>query len=475
MERIVTRFVSELRREGLRVSPGESIDAVCALAFGGLTGREAVRALLRLTLVKNVHDIPVFEQIFDRFFSNYPAGMGVDPNELVHDALLTLESERMLGTNPEMVNDEMSLAMVEAGLSPEDLKDLASLKDIDFDELDGSEMQIRLKNYRGAIDAPRPSTMRMPTNPVTMAFRDSGGQERDMSFTAQEIEEMEDAVNRMLLRLKKDIRRVKNMENRGKIHVVRTIQKNYRNGMVPFLLALRRKRKQKPRLVVLCDVSFSVSHASQFMLLLLHTLHNRMMDVRSFIFNAELAEITEMLSNVPINTMLDKIDSGTLVDLDENSDYGKVLLDFQERFLDNLRGRPAVIFLGDARNNYKETNDYILDQLREKAGYMLWLTPEDSSLWKRGDCVIETYGGYCDKVEEVKSVEQLNQIVEDLFRNIYLEAEHRSKRRIDKIEAEQEYDYRDYYTRDAGSTTPVFDGTSRSNWYGKCENIDHIT
>jgi uncharacterized protein len=465
MERIVTRFVSELRREGLRVSPGESLDAVCALAFGGLAGREAVRSLLRLTLVKNVHDIPVFEQIFERFFSNYPAGMGVDPKDLVHDALLTLESERMLGTNPEMVNDNMSLAMVEAGLSPDDLKDLASLKEIDFDQLDGSEMQIRLKNYRGALEAPRPSTMRMPTNPVTIAFRDpGGGQERDLSFSAQEVDEMEDAVARMLLRLKKDIRRVKNMENRGKIHVVRTIQKNYRNGMVPFLLALRRKRKQKPRLVVLCDVSFSVSHASQFMLLLLHTLHNRLMDVRSFIFNAELAEITEMLSNVPINTMLDKIDSGSLVDLDENSDYGKVLLDFKDRFLENLRGRPAVIFLGDARNNYNEANDWVLEQLREKAGYMLWLTPEARNLWQRGDCLIETYGAYCDKVEEVKSVEQLNQIVEDLFRNIYLEDEHRAKRSIQKKAAEEEYNYRDYYTRGGGSSETGFDPSARSHW-----------
>jgi len=305
----------------------------------------------------------------------------------------------------------------------------------------------------------------MPQTPVTMAFRDPGtGQERDMSFTPAEIDEMEDAVNRMLLRLKKDIRRVKNMENRGKIHVVRTIQKNYRNGMVPFLLALRRKRKQKPRLVVLCDVSFSVSHASQFMLLLLHTLHNRMMDVRSFIFNAELAEITEMLSNVPINAMLEKIDSGTLVDLDENSNYGEVLTDFHERFLDNLRGRPAVIFLGDARNNFNEANDWVLEQLREKAGYMLWLTPEERHMWQRGDCLIDTYGAYCDKVEEVKNVEQLNQIVEDLFRNIYLEEEHRAKRAVQKQEAAEPYDYRDYYTRGGGSPDAGFDPDSRSHW-----------
>jgi len=268
----------------------------------------------------------------------------------------------------------------------------------------------------------------------------------------------------MMLRLKKDIRRVKNKENRGKIHVIRTIQKNYRNGMVPFLLELRRKRKQKPRLVVLCDVSFSVSHASQFMLLLLHTLHNRLMDVRSFVFNAELVEITEMLSTAPINTMLEAIDSGDIVDLDANSDYGKVLQTFKNKFLDNLRGRPAVIFLGDARNNYNKANEWVLDQLREKASYMLWLTPEDRSLWQRGDCLIDTYGAYCDRVEVVKNIEELNLIVEDLFRNLYLEEEHRSRRSADAVEMEQDDDYRSYYSRGGQVSTPGLDAEGRSHW-----------
>ena len=121
---------------------------------------------------------------------------------------------------------------------------------------------------------------------------------------------MQDVVSRMMLRLRKDMRRMKNNQNRGKLHVIRTIQKNYRHGMVPFQVALRRKRQDQPRLVVLCDVSFSVSHASRFMLLLLHTLHNQMLDVRSFIFNRELAEITEMLANMPVNDLMETIDKG---------------------------------------------------------------------------------------------------------------------------------------------------------------------
>ncbi len=462
METVITRFVAELRKEGLRVSPGESLDAVCALAYGGLEGRGQVSSLLRLTLVKNVHDIPIFEKVFNRFFSAAPAGMGIDPDDLLKEAIISMEGE-MLGTNPEMINDNMSLAGVDAGLSPNDLKDLQSLKETDLDQLDGSEIEIKLKDYQGAMEAPRPS-MRMPQNPVTMAFKDSAGQKRDVTFSQQELDAMQDAVTRMLLRLKKDIRRVKNRENRGKIHVIRTIQKNYRNGMVPFLLELRRKRKQKPRLVVLCDVSFSVSHASKFMLLLLHTLHNRMMDVRSFIFNAELAEITEMLSNSPINAMMKEIDGGKIVNLDDNSDYGKVLLKFKEKYLENLRGRPAVIFLGDARNNYGKTNDWVLEQVRDKAGYMLWLTPEERSLWKRGDCVIETYGAWCDRVEVVKSVEELNAIVEDLFRSIYLEEEHRSMRSVKKVEQEEAYDYREYYTRGGGGAAPALDPEGRTHW-----------
>lgn len=463
METVVSKFVAELRSEGLRVSPGECLDAVNALAYGGLEGRGSVRALLRLTLVKQIADVPLFDRVFERFFQSHTDRLKIDPLAMMHDAILTIEGDSMLGTNPELVNDEMSLAMVEAGLSPEDVKDLLQLKEIDFDQLDGSEIDIQMKGYRGVMDAPRPS-MRMPENPITMAFNHVGGQQREVIFTQEELDAMQDAVSRMILRIKKDIRRVKNKENRGKIHVVRTIQKNYKNGMIPFVLSLRRRRKQKPRLVVLCDVSYSVSYAAQFMLLLLHTLHNRLMDVRSFIFNAELKEITDLLSTSPINATMENIDSGDLVNLDDNSDYGQVLLDFKERFLDNLRGKPAVIFLGDARNNYNEANDWVLEQIREKAGYMLWLTPEDRDSWSRGDCIINKYGAYCDNVEVVNNVEELNAIVENLFRDIYLEEIHRSKKNVDSPTEDEDYDYRSYYTSGRNAPTPKFDPMARSHW-----------
>ncbi|WP_320055946.1 VWA domain-containing protein [Desulfuromonas thiophila] len=461
METILAQFVSQLRAEGLRVSPGESLDATRALAFGGIEQRNAFYSALRLTLVKKIADQPLFDRVFESFFRK-PGHLPIDSLHHLHDAILTIQGDSPPGTNPDLINHEMSLAMVESGLSPEDVKDLLQLREVDF-ELDGTEVEVRMKGYRGSLEAPRPS-MRIPQSPpITMSFNQNGGQGEKIIFSAEEIEVMEDAVARMVMRIKKDIRRVKNKENRGKIHVIRTLQKNYRNGMVPFVLSLRRRRKQKPRLVVLCDVSFSVSHASRFMLLLLYTLHNRLMDVRSFIFNAELAEITDLLSNAPINATMADINKGELVDLDENSDYGNVLMQLKEKVLENLRGRPAVIVLGDARNNYQENNAWIFEQLREKAGYMLWLTPEERDSWQRGDCEINKYGAYFDKVEVVKSVEELNGIVEDLFRNIYLEEIHRSKI-IQKQQEQEVHDYRSYYRRGKEEITPELDPTARSHW-----------
>ena len=469
MERIIAGFVAALRENGIRVSPGESLDAVQALALAGVEGRRSSRQLLRLTLVKNVNDIPLFNEVFNRFFSRYQS---VDPDinipELMNAAIINMEGEfNYLDQLPGDDHDEGGpLLKLDSDINPEDLAELKSLTEIDPDDTDGIEIVVQMKGYRGkAKKAPRP-TRRYTQNPLTIELNKSNSTQMGITFTPEEQAAMQDVVSRMMMRLRKDMKRMQNNQNRGKLHVIKTIQKNYRHDMVPFQVALRRKRRQKPRLVVLCDVSFSVSHASRFMLLLLHTLHNQMLDVRSFIFNREVEEITEMLANMPVNDLMETIDKGDIVDLDENSSFGQVFLSFKKRYLENLRGRPAFIILGDARNNYDEANDWVLDEMREKARYMLWLTPEERDTWSRGDCLMETYGSYCDKVEVVKTVEDLSLVVEDLLRDIYADQAHPiDKKRLREAKAAETYDSKDYYTRGAsGGCEPAFDPTARSHW-----------
>jgi uncharacterized protein with von Willebrand factor type A (vWA) domain len=417
MERIITRFVTALRERGVRVSPGESLDAVCALALGGVEGREQVKALLRLTLVKNAADMPAFEEVFDSFFSGRePCAAGLDPVDLLA-ALIHIVEGGQLKAEEHRTREADDPLLVDEDVDPEDLADLLDLAASD-DDTAGAEIMVQLDGYRGKMDAPLPADYYLQS-PPTVAFNQNQGGKKQLVFTPEELADMQEVVGRMLVRIRKDVKRMKEMEKRGKLHVIRTLQKNYRNGMVPFLLSLRRKRQEKPRLIVFCDVSYSVSHATRFMLLLLHTLQNRVMAVRSFVFNREIVEITDLLRNMPVNCLLETMDKGEIVNLDDNSDYGNVFDSFKKKHLENMRGKPAIIIMGDGRNNYNEAQEQALEEIREKAGYLLWLTPEERDLWQRGDCLMELYGSYCDKVETVRDVDELSRVVEDLFATLF--------------------------------------------------------
>jgi hypothetical protein len=120
--------------------------------------------------------------------------------------------------------------------------------------------------------------------------------------------------------------------------------------------------------------------------------------------------------------------------------------------------------MGDARNNYNEANEWALEEIREKAGYMLWLTPEERDTWQRGDCLMDLYGSYCDRVEVVRNVDELSRVVEDLFLTLFDQHDTRAwKNRPRKPEMEEPYDYRTYYTKGSG-TKPAFDPNVRRQW-----------
>ena len=463
MERIITRFVVALRERGVRISPGESIDAVRALTLGGLEDRESVRALLRLTLVKNVNDIPAFEEVFASFFSSCDRNtLGTDAADFLGALIHIVEGEQLKADLHRQHKEEGPNLVMDEEVTEEDLKDLMGLEE--GDEAEGPEIRVQLDGFRGKKEKAEPSDF-YSKSPPTVAFHQSWNKSKVEPFTPEELSDMQEVVGRMLVRIRKDVQRMKKEESRGKLHVIKTIQKNYRHGMVPFLLSLRRKRKEKPRLVVFCDVSYSVSHATRFMLLLLHTLQNRVMDVRSFVFTRELAEITDMLRNMPVNCLIETIDKGEVINLDDNSDFGHVFRIFKEKHLESMRGKPAIIVMGDARNNYNEANEWALEEIREKAGYMLWLTPEERDSWHRGDCLIDLYGSYCDRVEVVQNVDELSLMVEDLFRTFFDHHDTRAwrhRRREPKVE--ESYDYREYYTRGRSGATPAFDPAARRSW-----------
>jgi uncharacterized protein len=69
MDAPILRFVGLLRRRGVRISPAETLDALCGVAAVPLGRRELVKTALRTTLVKQSKDEPIFDELFEAFFT----------------------------------------------------------------------------------------------------------------------------------------------------------------------------------------------------------------------------------------------------------------------------------------------------------------------------------------------------------------------------------------------------------------------
>src|SRR5579884_1173220 len=69
MDRKLIEFSNLMRRNGVRVSTAELLDAIAAAGLAGLADRESFRAALRATMVKRPGDLPIFEQLFELYFS----------------------------------------------------------------------------------------------------------------------------------------------------------------------------------------------------------------------------------------------------------------------------------------------------------------------------------------------------------------------------------------------------------------------
>ena len=70
MDQRMVEFVNGLRAAGVRVSIAESQDAFNAAGVMGISSQGGFRSSLRATLIKEVQDQPIFDQLFPLYFGN---------------------------------------------------------------------------------------------------------------------------------------------------------------------------------------------------------------------------------------------------------------------------------------------------------------------------------------------------------------------------------------------------------------------
>ena len=69
MDDKIIEFAHLLRQNGLTVSAAENMDTFAALGLIGLRDKGLLKDTLRATLVKRLVDIPVYDELFDMYFT----------------------------------------------------------------------------------------------------------------------------------------------------------------------------------------------------------------------------------------------------------------------------------------------------------------------------------------------------------------------------------------------------------------------
>ena len=195
----------------------------------------------------------------------------------------------------------------------------------------------------------------------------------------------------------------------------RTLRRNLGLDGLPARLVFRPRRPHRPELVVLCDVSESMRHATRLMLLFLYTLQALFSRVRTFVFVSDLGEVTAALREErdPARAA-DLAVAARAVTLAQNTNTGRALTAFHRHHAAAVTRRTTVLVIGDGRNNYHPAETWVLHELRRRARRLLWMCPEPRQLWGTGDSDMLLYAEACDRVAEVTTLPDLDGIADAL-------------------------------------------------------------
>jgi uncharacterized protein with von Willebrand factor type A (vWA) domain len=470
MQEKIVEFGNLLRKSGVRVSVAEAIDAFDALDRLSLDEREIFKDALRASMIKKSDDIPTFDQLFDLYWSGFydelrqsfegaagglPEGMDletlmerlqelmsqmapedIDLNDLAK-ALLTMDLdqlEQMIREAAEGAGANRIENMLQVGFFTRRIMEQMNAEGA-MGQLEQLAQRLReagmgddevdaLMEHLGRIqEALRKSVRNFTERELQKQnldymekFRRESLLEKSFyNLTEEEIRQMREVVNRLAQRIKNVLSIRRRRLKRGKLDLHYTLRKNMSHGGVPFEVVYKQRKKDRPKLVILCDVSSSVANVSRFMLQFVYSLQEAFTKIRAFVFVAELGEVTQVFHDKEINEALDSaLDGGGVINVYTRSNFGYAFHTFWRDYLSAIDNKTTVLILGDARNNYNDPKAWCVRDIHAKAKNVVWLNPESPGAWGFGDSVMDRYLPYTDVAEEVRNLRQLSKIVDTL-------------------------------------------------------------
>jgi uncharacterized protein len=464
MEDRIVEFANVLRRNGVRVSLSENMDAFRALGLVGIRDPHLFRNALRTTLVKRASDVKPFEELFDFFFLGIGEAidaldrrimeeLGLTPEqfqqmlEQIQRLLKKMEGELSQLTRALLTGNrgELERLLREAASQETEAGSLDSFRLTPYtrmagrlqldrvrSEVEGFKAILQmlaeggedLQNVMRYLDERMRDLNRLLREIIQQEQRKRGVEPSDYSqrssladksfsfYTEDDIRRMNEAVARLAQRLKNRLSVRRKKAARGRFNVKATLRTNMQYGGVPFHVELDRRKKTKPQVMMLCDISDSVLNASRFMLQFVYSVQDLYAKVRSFVFVSDIGEVTKLFEEHEIHRAVETALKGEVVDVFSHSNFGRAFELFYKNYFAAVTSKTTVLIIGDGRNNYNRPNEWVLREIQQKAKQLIWLNPESRMTWGVGDSEMPRYVPHCDVAEECRNINQLYKVVD---------------------------------------------------------------
>ena len=342
----ITHFARALRRAGLPVGPGRVVDAVRAVAAAGFTRREDFYWALQACCVSRPEHRRVFAQVFrlywrdPRFLEHMMAAMlpairGVEEDRIAKpaekraaEALLGEANQKLAPKDAEQEGFEVTL---DASLTTSSQE---RLRHLDFEQMSTEEV-MQAKRMLAKMSLPVPPLLTRRHQPAARGAR---------------------------------------------VDWRRTMRHACRHGGEVSALARVECRKSWPNLVVLCDISGSMSSYSRMVLHFLHAVANTKgagwAKVHGFTFGTRLTNISRHLARRDVDEALAAAGAETQ-DWEGGTRIGSCLRAFNRDWSRRVLGQGAVVLLitdGLDRDD-PEALSREMQRLQLSARRLIWLNP----------------------------------------------------------------------------------------------------
>lgn len=339
----IMHFARVLRSAGLPVGPGKVIEGIQAVEAIGIESREDFYWTLHAVFVNRRDQREIFDQAFHVFWRN--------PKLLERMASLVLPS--FVDPEAQQQAEEMNRRLAEA-LKQNPIETPGEGEGNDPDEPDIT------------VDA----VMTWSANEVL--------QETDFEkMSREELEAAKRAIAHMRLPIMEvPTRRFKRDPHGQRIDMRATLRAAMRGGGGAIPLQYRKQKRRHPPLVVLCDISGSMSRYSRMVLHFMHAITNDRDRVHTFLFGTRLTNVTRQLRYKDVDEALDKVGEA-VDDWSGGTRIGHSLHDFNTNWSRRVLGQGAVVlFISDGLD--RDAADGLereIERLHMSCRRLIWLNP----------------------------------------------------------------------------------------------------